>query len=778
MGVKLNMLAVNQIQKGTVIYSENESVNSICLIVKGRVLISNRGSKFLAGSGSFIGIPDLYIGSFNSTYIAVEDVVLYAFSIHNSEELNQLLSSNVDYRGLMVAGLNRCILEYDKVHSALGRIVDTLYSTIHNSYNRYIEIAEQSGHNYTTISKIEEINPYDGDITVEQNRINYYKESVHIPIEVMKSFYSHSAQVTSYQIEEQAYIISEILSECGEKVIYTTELFDLLINSTEFCLFKGVAKLAMDVKDQGGDNKELVLMVEDIKNLIHKTAKVIIDNIGRKIDYQSDIVDEIYKKLVTGMKQSNLDSKMQMKYSDKDTNIAFSELKNSLQQILQYGNLGEEKTTTFEQLITDFKNLKDKFSTEDRIRLLRKRISDLFYELYEKVFIRAYEEKNENRVIDMFLSYGYIDENLLSKESVLELYYLTDEEALSGPCKVYNIKEWLTAIYEGKKEPSKNEFDLDYIENLRELKKTTKLTPTQEREYLEDPNKRLNFEINNMFRYNNRLVNGQVTTFVPILYNDAIINDLSKVVLTSRKVNDVILELLKIDYSVFHREVLYYDESIGIKKEYVMQPVYPDIILLPTYGQKSVMWQEITGKRRNTAGRFLFPMFAELNLEDQLIQLFGRFRWELCRCIQGTAWNDIKYKSLTSEYSDYIQFYRKNRELSEDRKEKIKAQIQKGRHNTREIFVIDYELWIKGEAKGAIRLNKIVREMLATYCPFSLEIRNRIANQPLFDEAMARFNRNRLKKIKETELRYRALEKEKIDIPENLLETLRYYKDM
>ena len=59
------------------------------------------------------------------------------------------------------------------------------------------------------------------------------------------------------------------------------------------------------------------------------------------------------------------------------------------------------------------------------------------------------------------------------------------------------------------------------------------------------------------------------------------------------------------------------------------------------------------------------------------------------------------YKSLTSEYSDYLQFYRKNRDLSEEKKDKIKLQIQKGRNNSSEIFVIDYEAWINYESKGA-----------------------------------------------------------------------------
>ena len=108
----------------------------------------------------------------------------------------------------------------------------------------------------------------------------------------------------------------------------------------------------------------------------------------------------------------------------------------------------------------------------------------------------------------------------------------------------------------------------------------------------------------------------------------------------------------------------------------------------------------------------------------------GQFRWELCRTIEGTAWNNITYKSLTSEYSDYLQFYRKNRDLSEEKKDKIKLQIQKGRNNSREIFVIDYEAWINYESKGAIKLNKVVREILATYCPFSKSMQEQISKQP------------------------------------------------
>jgi len=218
-----------------------------------------------------------------------------------------------------------------------------------------------------------------------------------------------------------------------------------------------------------------------------------------------------------------------------------------------------------------------------------------------------------------------------------------------------------------------------------------------------------------MFAYNNRLVNGVISIFVPFLHGENIIRSIKQLYVTSQKMNDALKEILEVDYSLFYRERVYMDMEKGIEKEYIMEEVFPDIILLPTTGCNGIMWQDISGKRKNTKGRFIFPILSEVPVKDNLIKVCGRFRWELCRSIQGTAWNNIKYKSLTSEYADYLQFYRKSRDLTEDAKEKLKSQIQRGRGNYREVFVIDYEVWIKGESTGALRLNRSAREIEGRY---------------------------------------------------------------
>ena len=64
------------------------------------------------------------------------------------------------------------------------------------------------------------------------------------------------------------------------------------------------------------------------------------------------------------------------------------------------------------------------------------------------------------------------------------------------------------------------------------------------------------------------------------------------------------------------------------------------------------MWQEICGKKEIT-WRFILPSFFDGNLEREMIKLLGRFRWEMCRRIEGVYWNDIQYKSLTRVFRLY-----------------------------------------------------------------------------------------------------------------------------
>ena len=304
------------------------------------------------------------------------------------------------------------------------------------------------------------------------------------------------------------------------------------------------------------------------------------------------------------------------------------------------------------------------------------------------------------------------------------------------------------------------------------------MTEQQVNAMADDRNAKFEFEVDNMFKANHRILYGQVSAFVPFLFTDGCASSLLKTFMSGDRINAAVHRLLQIDYSAFYREGLYKGEAEGIKKEYIVEEVFPDFILFPIAGSNPIMWQEISGRRRNSKGRFLLPAFLDTDIDAAMVKLFGRFRWELCRTIQGAAWNNIQVKSLTSEYSDFIQFYKKNRELSEDKKDKLKMQIQKCRNNTREVFVVDYENWIKHEAHGGIVLSKPVREIMATYCPFAKDLRDSVEEQPLFRDAMARYNREKGKKTKEYDLKFRVWDKDKVDVPKEIVKTRDYYVEM
>lgn len=779
MGVIKNNYAVNQVDKDSIIYDLGEQIDSISLILKGRVLAKSNGSKVILGSGNFIGASDLNAGRYQNSYIAYDDVLFYCYPVKNNEELTEIFTSNKDYKGLMVASLTRYVNEVEKTYQTLLQTAEQLYQFIDFHNDKYLDMGKRLGYQVNVISNILGLHEFSSDFVLDERKLEFYKEGAKIPVDIWKTFCSQGDTISLYFVEEMQEQINELLEGCEALTDYILELSECLISSTDDCLYKNYAALAINIDESGGYNSDLVEDIDKIIDRINGLEKLFQEKLGKELYIDRAKMEEIYYLLLSKKSGRKEQVKNNFLYSEDEVNEVLSALTDSFHQIHDFAGQTKEKEEELRDYIIDYMNLKDKKAADDNSRTLRRRIMGLFYELYELAFFKAMEANELPKAVDLFLCYGYLDEKLLSKEQLKELYYL-DKAAddYTGLCKVYNIKEWLTCIYQGKKEPSKSEFDLEYVDVLRERRKRGEITEAEEKELAGDTVKKTRHEIQNMFRYNHRLVSGQLSSFVPFLYGESFYKSVRATLLTKQRLNEAVKAIMDVDYSIFHRDVLYVNKEKGIAKEYVMTQVPPDMLLLPTVGYNGVMWQEISGKKKSNPGRILLPIFTDIDLKDILIKVFGRYRWELCRTIQGNAWNNIKEKSLTSEYADYIQFYRKNRDLSEEVKEKLKNQIQKGKGNYREIFSIDYEAWIKGESGGGLRLNKVSREIMATYCPFSSSIREKMKGMPLFIEAMARFYRNKAKMIKDLDIRYRAIEKEGGAITEELMENYIFYRDL
>ena len=595
-----------------------------------------------------------------------------------------------------------------------------------------------------------------------------------MPLSVHNEFYHDSDVMAFYQASEIAYVIQEIIKSCQTIVKYIEEVFYMYWNANGNNLFDKEVKFAKEMKKNGQFKMEQFIRINDTKDKTYMLHEIIEQMTGKQLPLDRQYLEETLKAVLNTPMASSQEVEEEPVRSAEDQ---LELLQNSLLQILDFAKIKKEEQKEIITAMNAFVHAKDRLSTQDDVRKLKKQIALYYFKVYKICLFEWFENANVPLAVKLFLNYGYMDERLLDDEQIVFLCEQVDQSYPNLPCDIYTMPEWLKAIYEGRKDTSRDSFERDYRDALREQRRTGRITDREEREYLNDNRRKVIFEIENMFTSNNKIVNGKLSTYVPVLYKDEIYGDIERLFLSKQQLADTILELEEKDFTIFNREVLYTNPQLKIEKEYVIKHVYPDVILAPVYGTTSSMWQEITGKKRDTPGRFIFPSIVENEVYKLVTKAFGRFHWEYCRCEQGTSWNNIQYKSLTSEYMDYIQYYRKNHDLSEERREKIKVQIQRARNNSREIFLNDYELWIYYESKAAMKLNKVSRAILATYCPFNKDIREFLKTNTAFSEAMMRQIRNFGEKAKEWDMRIKRRENNNLEVPEEFYRTYEYYAD-
>ena len=758
MAITMKMNAMNQVPAGEKLFEEGMASEGIFVVLKGKGKLVNSNICLSVFAGDFLGIWDMYTGSYQEDCIATEEMTVFAFPANSADELQAFLEGNKEYSG--------------RITSMFGRYVAELYVALHG-YEQEAKILPEAVkelyRQYCARCKTEELRaaelPGGGKESVSLSEppewLEYYLESAKISADVQKNYFFCGAKVVMRHIGEQVNLMHWLLAECKKFGDFLRRQGAVLMNGGADNLF--FCFCALEEKAKTAETKKAAVLLRDV------------------VEKKLSELETLFEKHAGEPFASHQKKRDARKLGAGHLPEGEEPCKNALEQILSFAGVSEEVATQFTEKLKQFAALQDKTSTEDDIRRLRRQLADVFYQVYEIIFRKTYgtEDSEIALPIRLFLEFGFLDETLISRTQLLELEKLLPEpvNGEENGCHVFTVKEWLTWVYEGKREPSKNEFDQEYSEMLRELKKSGQITEEEEKEKLKDYDERLHYEIQNLFRYNHRLVNGQLSIFVPFLYEELLGGDPERSYLSKEKVQTSVDKLRSMDFSLFYREFLYMNKELGIEKEYKMAEVLPDIILFPTMGSKSFVWQDISCRRRDTPGRFLFPLFAEVSVDDLMIRACGRYRWELCRTVQGAAWNNIQIKSLTSEYTDYLMYYKKNRDISEERKERVKAQLQKGKNNYREVFAMDYEMWMKNEVNGAMKLNKVAREIMATYCPFEKNIRVQLMQQPAFEDAMARQKRENAKKLRETELRHHALVKNGVDLPQELVDTMAYYKN-
>lgn len=757
-------MEIIKVKKDQIVARKNDKVKEWYWVQEGTIIQKFDFSEVRLGKNAIVGI--LESDRFLCDYIADEDSVLAVFTCENAEDLKKLLIGQEKIRSIFLRAAieqrHQMLCLYADLYNKTRQFhmfVETIYNEYKTLCNKF-RIEEQS------FSKMEHFNPLKMQHKAESWEVNNSFSLINKFLSEYLQLMEKDDSLTVGAIMEAAAQMRRVTQGIGEMEAYLSYNRDILISEAENDLFKLFFDLAITASEKKFDiepaSKEIDLIVKFVEKLNVYNPRLIIRRFNEYQNYDfSGDSQKSDASGVTGRVRKEID------ISKEDC----------MSHILEYAGYKDSEIDGICNKIESYRNLPDMMSTDNQAYSLRRQIAAIYYDIYYRVFMRAIQDESSlTPVLEMFLNFGFMDTTFAGEENANALYDLTAHLDVCRSEHVYTIYEWLKCIYNGEKEPSKNEFDLNYPAYLLDLRKTGRITAEEEKEYLDNQKMKVEFEIKNMFTSVNKTTYGKVTTFCPILGEYDLINSIEKMLVTADRLETALNEIRKIDYSVFYREIPFSDISKGINCEMIMKEVLPDIILMPNAGTKAMMWQETAGAKSDTPGRFMFPIFTAVDLDDMMLETVGRFHWDMCRKVQGVHWNDFREKSLTAEFCAYIQFYRKNHDLSADAKEKVKLALVRAKNNYREVFIKDYVNWVKFESKGSFRLNKVSRDILTRYCPFTKSIRNELKANPMYQSSISRFELETAKKLQRFNGVYDKYTKAGGEITPDLKENLLFYQ--
>jgi len=596
---------------------------------------------------------------------------------------------------------------------------------------------------------------------INKTDVTFFTKLYMLPTNIQNSLYTTDPFFISYFLEKISLYFKDILGT-------TQSSFDSLIANYEQIVGEGgivskIKDLIKSLKDEHKDNLKKVLKILEIN----------LSKVSSSLEF---FTTSYYKKLVEVFEKSFKEEVVEVK---KEENVEVEEsysvpdeLKNSMEQILKYSELDQENYSLLVKRYEKFKSLENKLSGDDEVRKLRDSITNIYWKIYENSFIKFYQSNKIIKPVELMLRFGLFDETLVSKKTLVELYNYKPEKPGDDPA-IYDMFEWLQKIVFKEVEPSITTMGEDYQKSLIEEAKRKSVKTIVTPEELDNTNKRVNFEINNLLSSGAKVCSGEIFNYTPILIEEAFPGSSYNFFATKEKINKEFMAIRDIDFSIFYRDVSYRDKDKDMET-FVKKEIIPNILLLPSWGNRGLVWQ-VKERPRTSKGRIIFPHFVtEKSFDDIVVEVFGIYRWEILKELLGPLWNDLTQLSLTAEYMDYIHSYKKSKDIPLEMKEKIKEEFKKFRSD-RDKFVNDYKKWIKFDSQGRPFVNVLVRNIFYRQIPFPKVIRDRLKDMPAYSDINNKFINLRRKDIVNLRNKYHKYTKDGGSLPKELEETINFY---
>lgn len=713
------------IEKSKTICSCEQPMTALYLITQGRIDVQCPGGSYQIGVGDVAGICEICSEIHFLGYTALEDTTLMPYPLTGMEALNNLLQQRPSIARLFLLSLFRQFNAMIKQCSLAEVNCAELYRRLQADCELYTDLCEQNKIQSRIPAEVDEIQACLEESPDEWLN-NYYLALQRVYAGTESDILLREPGLSLGILRKGSLDLYKSYRVLDAQSQYCSQIAGCYFSQSGNDMFDAMTKLYYRLCQAGQDSGALYKSIEQALHLPEEYA----------IPQEAQAAGraEAFRKKADTLAHPET---AQSAGNGADSDI-LAKLQGSLETILDFAGLSKEAETSIREHVALYRAASDKNSTDDDCARLRRTLTEEFYTLYSEVFERSLSGPDLPIPVRMFLYFGYVDEGLAGDDNSVILYRLACYMNAPGQYSVYTFYDWLMAIYNGEKNPSRSELDEDYDDFVHLQKRKNNLSAAEVTAMENNRLEKVRYELQNLFPSANKVTFGRVTTFCPLFTSDNVLKDLNTSFVTPDKISSALEMLKKIDFSAFYRETIDYEASQAMNREPIHVEYLPDIILMPNAGIRGSLWQEIEGRKRNSPSRMILPVFFMENLDTAMVRMTGEFRWEMCKRIQSGRWNDVSEPSLTSEYFDYMQFYKKNSELSKDAKEKLQNSLTRAKNSFREMFVRDYITWIIYEGNGSARLNKVARKILFTYCPFPASMDDALEQNPMYSELLSR----------------------------------------
>ncbi len=572
--------------------------------------------------------------------------------------------------------------------------------------------------------------------------------------------------------EPTNYYFFQFLGKTLEALLKKNKEMVQTINKLIGILYSDSGWIGQVIKQYNKKNKKVYLFIHYMGKFCWRCRRDIIQLFGKDLKIEFPVYSKLksFELLDVEVGQQKA-GKPESKIKVQDASL--KKYNNLLSKILSFAEVDTDFKNKFIMLLNVFKKNKKKFENEPKLNGVKNKISELYWELYEICFLKITDTDLKSFIPGIMLHFGLLDETLVSKEhlSFIDKSYAKNL-FVDEPIPVMTLPYFLEKIYKMEFNPSLTEMGESFNDVIKKQLKLSKKEIDNTYLYSDIVEDRVRFEVRKVISKIFKLIFGSIRTAFPILCSETILGKIDRTFVDPEEYSNLVNKFRQQDFSLFYRDIVLHHK---FGTDIVSKEVIPNFILYPLSGSRIMMWQELDGAKRSTAGRLFLPSFFNENLSESILTGLAHFKWELQKIMAGGKWMDPVDGGFIGAYYDYINFYKKNPNLTPKAKELLKDFIKRTRSD-KERFTKDYIMWMNFEFEGRIKLNNVARDIFYRYCPFRKDARSELAKKPLYTNLDTKYRNRARQKILKTESRIRKFEKSEESVPQDILDYMEFLK--